>query len=208
MTKLDLKKDYQQLYQPSAKQVAVVEVPTLNFLMVDGRGNPNTAPEYVEAVEALYAVAYALKFKIKKSKAGVDYAVMPLEGLWWVDDMRQFSVQDKAAWQWTMMIAQPKFITAPLVHEAMGEVKKKKDLPALSKLKFEPYPEGRAAQIMHLGPYADEAPTITKLHDFIRAQGGERCGKHHEIYLKDPRKSAPGKLLTVIRQPFRSSSAV
>lgn len=203
MAKLDLKKDWQHLYQPSAKRVTVVDVPTLNFLMIDGSGDPNTAQAYVEAVEALYAVAYALKFKIKKGKAGIDYAVMPLEGLWWVDDMRQFSVKDKAAWQWTMMILQPQFVTAQLFAETVGEVGAKKDLPALSRLRFEPYREGQAAQIMHIGPYAAEEPTVTKLHDFIHGRGGERRGKHHEIYLKDPRKSAPGKLLTVIRQPFR-----
>lgn len=203
MTKLDLKKEYKQLYQPSAKQAAVVEVPAFNYLMVDGRGDPNTAPAYVAAVEALYAVAYALKFKIKKGQAGLDYGVMPLEGLWWVDDMRQFSVKDKAAWQWTMMILQPQFVTAQLFAETVGEVGKKKDLPALSRLRFELYREGQAAQIMHIGPYADEEPTVAKLHDFIHARGGERRGKHHEIYLKDPRKTAPGKLLTVIRQPFR-----
>lgn len=203
MTKLDLKKEYKQLYQPSAKQVMVVDVPALNFLMIDGRGDPNTAPAYAQAVEALYAVAYALKFKIKQGQTGIDYAVMPLEGLWWVDDMRQFSVKDKAAWQWTMMIVQPDFITASLFAEVMGDVVKKKDLPALSKIKFMPYHEGQAAQIMHIGPYADEAPTVAKLHDFIHARGGERQGRHHEIYLKDPRKSAPSKLRTVIRQPFR-----
>lgn len=203
MAKLDLKKDWQHLYRPSAKVVTVVDVPALNYLMVDGRGDPNMARAYVEAVEALYAVAYALKFKIKKGPTGLDYAVMPLEGLWWVDDMRQFSVKDKAAWQWTMMILQPELVTAPLFAETIGEVEKKKDLPALTMLRFESYLEGQAAQIMHLGPYADEEPTVTKLHDFIHAHGGERRGKHHEIYLKDPRKSAPGKLLTVIRQPFR-----
>ncbi len=203
MPKLDLKKEWKHLYQPSAKAVTAVEVPALNYLMVDGRGDPNTAQAYVEAVEALYAVAYALKFKVKNGKAGIDYAVMPLEGLWWAEDMRQFSVKDKDAWQWTMMIVQPEYVTAKLFAETLGEVQKKKRLPALARLRFESYHEGRAAQIMHLGPYADEEPTITKLHDFIHARGGERQGKHHEIYLKDPRKSAPGKLLTVIRQPFR-----
>lgn len=202
MTKLDLKKEWKHLYSPSAKTVAVVDVPTINYLMVDGRGDPNTAPGYVAAVEALYAVAYALKFKIKKSKGGVDYAVMPLEGLWWVDDMRQFSVKRKGDWQWTMMIVQPDLVTLQLFAETMNEVQKKKDLPALSKLRFESFHEGQAAQVMHLGPYSAEEPTINLLHDFIRERGGEKCGKHHEIYLKDPRKSAPDKLLTVIRQPF------
>jgi hypothetical protein len=203
MTKLDLKKEWKSLYQPSAKEVTVVDVPALNYLMVDGRGNPNTAPEYAEAVEALYAMAYALKFKVKKGKGGVDYAVMPLEGLWWAEDMRQFSVKHKDAWLWTMMIVQPEYVTPKLFAETISEVEKKKGLGALTRLRFEPYHEGRAAQIMHLGPYADEEPTIAKLHAFIHQNGSELRGKHHEIYLKDPRKSAPGKLQTIIRQPFQ-----
>lgn len=203
MAKIDLKKELKHLYNPSAKAVSVVDVPPLNFLMIDGSGNPNTAPEYPEAVEALYAVAYALKFKIKKGKTGVDYAVMPLEGLWWVDDMSQFSVKNKEVWKWTMMIVQPAYVTAKLFTETLGEVEKKKGLLALSKVRFEPYREGLAAQIMHIGPYIEEEPAIAKIHTFISQSGHELRGKHHEIYLKDPRKSAPDKLQTVIRQPFK-----
>jgi hypothetical protein len=202
MPKVDLKKDLKHLYRPSAKAVAVVEVPPMRFLMIDGTGNPNTAPEYAAAVEALYAVAYALKFAVKKGAGGVDYAVMPLEGLWWADDMRQFSVDKKDDWLWTMMIMQPEFVTAELFAAMLGEAQKKKGLPALSKIRFEVYPEGPAVQIMHLGPYAAEAPTVARLHDYVHAQDWRLAGKHHEIYLKDPRKSAPGKLETVVRQPF------
>ena len=202
MPKLDLKKDLQHLYHPSAKAVSVVDVPPLNYLMIDGRGNPNTAPEYADAVQALYALAYSLKFKVKKSKAAVDYAVMPLEGLWWAEDMRRFSVDDKDAWLWTMMILQPDLVTPTLVAETLAEAQKKKGLPALSRLRFETYHEGPAAQVMHLGPYADEGPTVARLHAHIEASGGRLSGKHHEIYLKDPRKAAPEKLQTVVRQPF------
>lgn len=202
MPKLDLKQDLKHLYRPSAKAVSVVDVPPLNCLMVDGHGNPNTAPEYADAVQALYAVAYALKFKVKKSKAAVDYAVMPLEGLWWTEDMRQFSVDDKDAWDWTMLIVQPDVVTPALAAETLAEVEEKKSLPALAKVRFETYHEGPAVQIMHLGPYADEGPTVARLHDHIATVGGRLSGKHHEIYLKDPRKSAPEKLQTVVRQPF------
>src|SRR5215813_9390398 len=114
MPKTDFKKELKHLYQPSAKMVSVVDVPRMNFLSIDGSGNPNTAPEYALAVEALYAMAYALKFKVKKEKSGLDYAVMPLEGLWWAEDMNQFSVNHKEAWKWTMMIMQPEFVTAQL----------------------------------------------------------------------------------------------
>jgi hypothetical protein len=203
MSKVDLKKQLKQLYTPSAKAVGVVDVPRMSFLMIDGQGDPNTAPAYGAAVEALYALAYGLKFKVKKSPAGVDYSVMPLEGLWWVQDMSQFSLAHKEAWEWTMMIMQPDFVTAGLFAETLAEVQQKKGLPALGQIRFEAYAEGLSAQIMHLGPYAAEAPTIEKIHAFIREQGGQPQGKHHEIYLSDPRKAAPEKLRTIIRQPFK-----
>jgi len=203
MPKIDLKQELKHLYNPSAKAVAVVDVPPMNFLLIDGTGNPNTSPEYAAAVEALYSVAYTLKFKVKKSKAQIDYPVMPLEGLWWVEDMTQFSIHNKDAWLWTMMIMQPAFVTADLFNESVSEAGKKKELPALGKIRFELFSEGQAAQIMHLGPYAAEEPTINRLHAYIHEQGYELAGKHHEIYLKDPRKSAPEKLQTVIRQPFK-----
>jgi hypothetical protein len=201
MSKIDFKKELNHFYNPSAKAVMVVDVPPLNFLMIDGRGDPNTATAYKEAVEALFSLSYALKFMIKK-ELGIDYAVMPLEGLWWVEDMSRFSLDDKSAWQWTAMIMQPEYIVADLVEAARAQVAGKKKLPALSRLRLETFHEGQAAQIMHLGPYAAEAPTIQKLHDFIAGQGGQRTGKHHEIYLSDPSRTAPEKLKTVIRQPF------
>jgi hypothetical protein len=204
IVKVDLKKELKHLYRPSAKTVSVVNVPSMKFLMIDGRGNPNISPQYAQAVEALFALAYALKFKIKKSEAGVDYAVMPLEGLWWTEDMSQFNLNDKEAWQWTMMIMQPDYITADLLAKALPEVEKKRNNnAALKTVRFESYHEGLSAQIMHNGSYAEEAPTIALLHDYIIQDGNKLRGKHHEIYLNDPRKTQPTKLLTVIRQPFK-----
>jgi hypothetical protein len=205
MQTIDLKKEWKELYNPSAKAISIVDAPVMNFLMIDGRGDPNSAPEYAAAVESLYAVAYALKFKVKKSMA-IDYGVMPLEGLWWVDDMRLFDVKNKGAWQWTMMIAQPEFVTADLVTETIYEVKQKKDLPLLPQIRFAPYHEGPAAQILYIGPYADEGPTIAQIHATIGQRGHTLAGKHHEIYLSDPRKTAPEKLKTIIRQPFKSAA--
>lgn len=207
MTKIDLKKELKQLYAPSAQTVSTVDVPAMPFLMIDGRGDPNTSEEYASAVEALYAVAYALKFRIKRASGdGPDYVVMPLEGLWWADDMRRFSVHDKAAWKWTMMILQPEEVTAQMFEATVQEVERKKKLPALRGVRLESYHEGPSAQIMHIGPYADEGPTVAKLHAYIE-QGGHRLrGKHHEIYLTDPRKSAPEKMRTVVRQPFLAGS--
>ncbi|HZW26024.1 MAG TPA: GyrI-like domain-containing protein [Gallionella sp.] len=201
MEKLDLKKELKHLYQASAKEATQLEVPPLNYLMVNGEGDPNTAPAYAEAVEALFAVSYALKFMVKKGAQAIDYGVMPLEGLWWADDMSKFSTDDKSGWKWTMMIAQPTFVDRELVDAAVAETKRKKNPAAISRLRFETYTEGRCAQILHVGPFSEEGPTIAKLHGFIEAAGHLR-GKHHEIYLSDIRKAAPANWKTIIRQPM------
>ena len=200
MSKTDFKKEWKHLYRPSAKEFVVVDVPPMNFLMIDGHGDPNTAQEYKDAIEALYAVAYKLKFMSKKEK-GMDYIVPPLEGLWWVENMEEFTTDDKSVWDWTMMIMQPEWITQEMFEEALKEVEKKKDPPALSRLRLETYHEGPSVQIMHIGPYDAEGPTIARMHAFIDENGYEPAGKHHEIYLGDPRKVAPERLKTVLRQP-------
>lgn len=202
MSKVDLKKDLKHLYNPSAKEVSVVDVPPMNFLMIDGAGDPNISLEYRQAINALFSLSYVLKFRVKKS-SGVDYAVMPLEGLWWTDDPSQFSMSNKGIWKWTAMIMQPEYVTGELLAGALGEVRKKKDLAALDRVRFESYHEGLSAQIMHIEPYAAEEPTIARLHSFIRESGYDLNGKHHEIYLSDPRRTAPEKLKTVLRQPIR-----
>jgi hypothetical protein len=202
MAKIDYKKEFKQLFKPSAKQVEIVEVPKMNFLMIDGEGDPNTSAEYQEAVEALYSIAYTLKFMVKKGDLAIDYGVLPLEGLWWMDDMSLFSVENKDDWKWTMMIMQPDVITSRLAQTAFEEVKKKKDPVALQKMRFEAYTEGKAAQIMHIGPFSEEGPTVERVHAFIEGEGCKRRGKHHEIYLSDIRKAAPETWKTIIRQPM------
>lgn len=202
MKKIDHKKELKHLYGPPAKKVSVVDVRPMSFLMIDGQGDPNTSQAYQEAVGALYSVAYTLKFMVKKGEMAIDYKVMPLEGLWWTEDMSQFTMDDKGAWMWTAMIMQPDFVTAELVEAAKDQAQKKKGLAAIALIRSEVLHEGRAAQIMHIGPYAEEAPTIEKLHEFIAAQGSTLSGKHHEIYLSDPNRTAPEKLKTVVRQPF------
>ena len=206
MKTLDLKKQLKHLYQPSAKQFSIVDVPSMNFLMVDGSGDPNTSAEFQAATEALYALSYGLKFGVKQGKYGetaYDYPVMALEGLWWVDDMAHFSVDAKGLWHWTLMIMQPDIITAAMVAAAGADVAKKKTLAALPKVRFEAYHEGPSAQIMYFGPFKDEGPTIARLHAFIEEGGHQLRGKHHEIYLSDFRRTAPEKLKTVIRQPLK-----
>ncbi len=204
MQKIDFKKEWKHLYKPSPKKIDIVDVPKMNFLMTDGRGDPNTSQEFQEAVEALFGVSYTAKFIVKKSETAVDYAVMPLEGLWWADDMAEFSIERKADWRWTAMIMQPECVTRDLLEAAMEQVKQKKNPSAFSKLRFDSYHEGQAAQIMHIGPFADEGPTIERIHQFIVENGYELSGKHHEIYLSDFRRAAPEKLKTVIRQPFKA----
>jgi hypothetical protein len=202
MQKLDLRKNLKQLYQPSAKEVVQVEVPAMNFLMIDGKGDPNTAKEYTEALEALFSVAYTLKFAVKKSDLAIDCSVMPPEGLWWAEDMNSFRTGQKDNWLWTMMIAQPEFITREMVEAAIAEVSKKKNPAAISKLRFEAFAEGLCAQIMHIGPFDTEGPNIEKVHQFISDNGCTLHGKHHEIYLSDIRRAAPEKWKTIIRQPM------
>ena len=202
MEKMDFKKELKHLYQAPAANPVLVEVPALNYLMVDGEGDPNTAPAYAEAIETLFAVSYTLKFMIKKGPSAMDYGVMPLEGLWWADDMSAFASKDKSSWKWTAMIMQPALVSAALVESAVGEVKRKKDPVALSKLRFEAFAEGQCAQILHVGPFSEEGPTIENLHRFIDARG-QRSGKHHEIYLSDIRRADPSKWKTIIRQPLR-----
>ena len=200
MEKIDTKQAFKHLYQPSVKAVVKVVVPPLNFLMADGAGDPNTSPDYQAVVEALFSTAYAIKFMVKKGPAALDYGVMPLEGLWWADDMTTFSVEAKSDWKWTMMIMQPVPVTQEMVDAAL-ELGKKKGLAAISRLRFETFAEGLSAQILHVGPFSAEGPTVARLHDFIDAHGRRR-GKHHEIYLSDIRKADPAKWKTVIRQPL------
>jgi hypothetical protein len=203
MDKVDLKKKYKTLYSPSAKDFSLVDVPRLNYLMVDGEGNPNIAESYKQAVEALYAVSYAIKFASKK-QLGRDYGVMPLEGLWTADDPSAFTRRAKDKWKWTMMIMQPDWIAQEMVDEAIQAVRAKKNPAALDLLRFESYEEGRSVQIMHIGSYDDETPTLARLHDeFMPEHELAFNGPHHEIYIGDPRKAAPSKLKTVLRQPVK-----
>ncbi len=201
MDKIDLKKELKNLYNPSVKEVTGIDVPTMNFLLVDGEGAP-ASPKYIEAIEALFSVSYTIKFMVKKGK-GVDYVVMPLESLWWVDDMTKFSADRKDEWKWTAMIMQPKYVSAEDFKMAVDQVKKKKNPAMLPKVRFESYKEGLSAQIMYVGPFSDEGPTIAKIHAYIQTNGHSLSGKHHEIYLNNPATTAPEKLKTILRQPMR-----
>jgi len=205
MDKVDFKKELKHLYRPGKKDFEVVDVPRMQFLMVDGHGNPNTAEEYQQALEALYPVAYKLKFMSKKELER-DYVVPPLEGLWWAENMDYFTTdRDKDQWDWTMMIMTPDWITETFFQESVEMVAKGKEPPAaLEKVRLESYAEGLSAQILHIGSYDDEGPTLLRLHQtWLPENGYTERGKHHEIYLSDPRRVAPEKLKTVLRQPVK-----
>jgi len=203
--KLDLKKELASFYHPSSKNIVVVDVPVQRVISIEGKGDPNTSPEFAHAISALFPIAYTIKFACKK--LGKDFAVMPLEGLWWMEHMKDFSIENKEKWLWKLFIVQPDFVTKQHFHAAVEHLKKKEDKPSFSRVIFETLHEGQSAQILYIGPYAEEGPTIHALHDFIREQGCTFNGlkqKHHEIYLSDMRKTAPSKLKTIIRQAFSS----
>jgi len=210
MKVLDLRKQYKDLYQPSARKPVLVKVPRLQFAMIDGAiekgSEPGKSPSFAEATQAMYGIAYTLKFMLKKRKTNaIDYPVMALEGLWWVED-GMFDITIKDNWFYTLIIMQPDVITPDIFEEAREQVRKKRgDSPALSKARLEHFEEGPCVQIMHIGPYATEPATIEVMRAFTTEQGyRDRVGlggKHHEIYMSDPRRVAPDKVKTVLRHP-------
>lgn len=200
MAKKDLSPELQSLYFPSAKEPVFVDVPAMQYAMVDGRGDPNSSKDYQEAIGALYGVAYTIKFAAKKAKMG-DVLVMPLESLWWSDNEEDFLLARKGRWQWTTMLLEPPVVTRKMFEEAVKQLRERRNPPGLDKVRLETWKEGKAAQILHIGPYAAERPTIERVHAFILENGYRLTGKHHEIYMGDPRRSAPEKLKTVVRQP-------
>lgn len=203
MIKTDFKKELRELFGPPATDFVLVTVPDLSFLMVDGMGDPATARSYTEAVEALYAASYAVKFASRK-ELDRDFVVPPLEGLWWADDPAAFVARQRDQWRWTMMIMQPSWVPAPMVAAAVEAAGRKKALGAISELRFDRLHEGLSLQIMHVGSYESEGPTLSRLHnEYMPAHGFTFNGPHHEIYLGDPRKSVPEKLRTVLRQPVK-----
>ncbi|MBF0608154.1 MAG: GyrI-like domain-containing protein [Candidatus Magnetobacterium sp. LHC-1] len=202
MEKIDLKKTLKHLYHPSAKAAETVDVPQMNFLMIDGAGDPNTTEAFKNSAESLFSLSYTLKFMSKKLPAAKDYTVMPLEGLWWTQG-EQFDAQNKDAWLWTLMIMQPEYVTKALFEDALEQAKKKKTLSRLNNVRFETFQEGFCAQIMHKGPFSSVNQTIEVLHGFIREQGYIISGKHHEIYLNDPHKTLPENMKTVLRQSVK-----
>lgn len=204
MDKIDFKKTEKHLYAPPKDRFVDLVIPPMRFVKVDGSGDPNTAPAYRIAIEWIYGVSYAMKFAAK-TQLGRDYVVPPLEALWWSDDPGVFVRREKDRWSWTAMVRAPEFVTEELFDAAVAKALGKRD-DRPDSLRFETYDEGRALQILHIGPYDAEGPALAQLHDEVmRALGVTFAGAHHEIYLSDPRRVAPAKLRTVLRQPVRNS---
>ncbi|SFB05109.1 hypothetical protein SAMN05216266_10454 [Amycolatopsis marina] len=202
--KYDIKKAHKKLYSPPSRDFTVVDVPEFRYIAADGRGDPNTSPAYANAVEALYGVAYTLKFA-SKNTLGRDFVVGPLEGLWRADDPAVFRARRKEEWEWTMLISQPDWVTEDMVQAAIDNVSKKKANPALDDVRLRTLVEGTCVQILHIGSYDDETPTLERLHDHYLPENGLTFnGDHHEIYLSDPRRTPPAKLKTILRQPIRA----
>lgn len=198
--KIDLRKKYHDLYSPSKKDFSIIEIPPLQYLMIDGSGDPALSQRYMDSIQTLFSLSYTLKFNLKKSQ-GIDYTVMGLEGLWWMPDMKEFSLANRSRWLWTSMMLQPDFITPDLFEEARKQVTARGKAPLAAETRLETYIEGPSCQILYLGAYPDEAPTIAAMHKFIAENGYQPTLKHHEIYLSDMRRVAPEKNRTILRQP-------
>jgi hypothetical protein len=204
MEKVDYKKKYKDLYTASTGKPKLIDVPKFNFLMTDGCGDPQISPVFQEAIQALYSLTYTAKFMFKEDKSLPEYVVPPLEGLWYADDISVFDKCQKDKWQWTLMVLQPEWFTSKVLQNVKKVVKEKKESSSLlDKVRLETFEEGKSAQIMHVGPYDAVRPTIEKLFSFIEGQRHTLRGKHHEIYLSDPRRTAPQKLKTIIRHPVK-----
>ncbi len=199
MDKIDLRKQWKPFYTAKSKP-AIIDVPEIPLLMIDGRGDPNSSEEFKAAIGALYGLSYTLKFTEKQS-TGRDWTVMGLEGLWWADDMRVFAAGDRDAWKWTLMIAQPPIATQAMVDAAAEALRKKGKGAGLDLARLERLTEGLSVQVMHVGPYDAEEPTVQAMHEFARAEGYRLRGKHHEIYMSDARRVPPERLKTILRQP-------
>jgi len=209
--KLDLQRELKEFYRPAARAPQFVILPPLKYLMIEGRLQPGERPgeseQFARATEALYGLAYTIKFMSKlRESSPVDFKVMGLEGQWWVESGK-FGLDPNEPWCFNLMIMQPEHITPEMFRAAADELRKKKgELPALAKMRLEEFTEGACVQMMHIGPYSDEERTFSRMHDFAIENGYEFSGKHHEIYMGDPRRTAPDKLKTILRMPVRKST--
>jgi len=203
MTPYDVKREFKHCYAPKNLDWELVDVPEQRFIAVEGRGDPNTSADYAGAVEALYGVAYTIKFASKRT-LDLDFVVGPLEGLWWADDPQAFASRAKDSWRWRMLISQPEWITEDMIGDAKQVAQTKKGLPVIAGVRHETLRERSSAQVLHIGPYDEEGPVLARLHDeWLDANKLRMSGLHHEIYLSDRRRTDPARLKTILRQPVQ-----
>lgn len=199
---INFKQTFKAYYSPKAGKPEIITPPKMQFLMIDGQGNPNDSVVFQNAIQVLYAVAYGLKFSRKKAGLTPDFSVGTLEGLWWVKEGKEFAIGAKHDWVWTLMIWMPDFITKQDITQQLAVVKAKKPDLAFDTLRLESFNEGTCVQIMHVGPYSEEEASVTLMDNYAQEHGYRQSGKHHEIYMGDPRRAAPDKLKTIIRHPI------
>lgn len=205
----DFKKEFKQYYQPK-NQPEIVQIPTFNFLAIEGKGNPNQEDgAYKTAVGKLYMVAYALRMSYKtdyRIPGYFEYVVPPLEGFWWQGDLKGYDIHRKDDFNWVSCLRLPDFIRAEDVEWAKNKVLEKKKTDC-SNLKFMTLEEGLCVQMMHIGPYDSEIVSVKQMESFIEEQGYmhdfSQSRRHHEIYLSDPNKVKAEKLKTVLRHPVK-----
>lgn len=202
MNKLDFKQINKPFYTPKAGRPEILSIPNMQFASISGEGDPNTSSSFQDAIKALYSLVYGLKFSRKKAGLEPDFTIGALEGLWWTKSGKQYDVGAKGDWQWTLMIWLPEFITASEFTQFVAKLSVSKPNPMLASARLIMFEEGQVVQILHIGPYDAEQPSVQLMHAFAADQGFAQSGKHHEIYLGDPRRSAPEKLRTIIRHPI------
>ena len=196
--KLELRKTMKGFYNPPTGEVILVELPPLKYVMVDGNGEPG-GESFQQAMGVLYNIAYTMKFRSKRLLKK-DYDMMAPEGLWWMKG-KKIDMARRDKWLWTLMILVPDFVTPKMFSDAVAEVRSKKNPPGLDRARLETLDEGTSVQTMHIGPYSTEPESIARMGAYVKEHGYKMAGKHHEIYLGDPRRAAPSKLRTIIRHP-------
>lgn len=199
MSKTDLTKVHRELYTAKV-QPALIFVPAGHYLAITGKGDPDS-PVFADSTQALYTAAYSIKNVYKQSAQ--DFTVSKLEGTWWVEQEGYPLDIPRAEWCWQLLIRMPDYVINPVVQQALKAAFVKKQLPLLQQVSLITLAEGRSVQVLHTGPYSEEPATLAIMEEFIRKEGLAYNGRHHEIYLSDPRKTAPAKMKTILRQPVK-----
>ena len=199
----DSKKEFNRLYRATTRRIDEVDVPAMKFLMVDGSCQGSNYHEFRNGIEGLFALSHGIKAAIARTHIGFEYAVMPLECLWWVRGRGDYTPENREEWKWILMMVQPEYVTSALVREALGGMGKGGALPAISKVRFGVFAEGLSAQTLHNGPRGEKWTTLRRLRAFIEKRGYQVRGRHHEVYISDPRTMTADKMKMILRLPIK-----